>query len=40
MRVKYDETVLDTFNINEAEATRASVYSKLRDEIESNKASI
>jgi hypothetical protein len=39
-KLKYEETVLDTFNISIAEQTRASVYSKLKEEIESNKASI
>jgi hypothetical protein len=37
---KYDEMCLDTYNIEEAECTRNTVYSKLRDEIESAKSSI
>jgi hypothetical protein len=37
---KYDEDTLDTYNIMEAENTRSTVYSKLRDEIESAKQSI
>jgi hypothetical protein len=40
MKNKYDETTLDTFNINEAENTRSSVYSKLKDEIEMAKSTI
>ena len=40
MKNKYDETMLDTFNISEAECTRTTVYSKLRDEIEQAKTSI
>jgi len=40
MRNKYDETCLDTFNIQEAENTRSTVYSKLKDEIESAKQTI
>jgi hypothetical protein len=36
----YDEDTLDTYNIMEAENTRSTVYSKLRDEIESVKQSI
>ena len=37
---KYDEDTLDTYNIMEAENTRSTVYSKLRDEIESAKQTI
>ena len=37
---KYDATCMDTFNIQEAEDTRSTVYSKLKDEIESSKQSI
>jgi hypothetical protein len=37
---KYDEDTLDSYNIMEAENTRGTVYSKLRDEIESAKQSI
>ena len=37
---KYDETNMDTYNIQEAENTRSTVYSKLKDEIESSKLSI
>jgi hypothetical protein len=37
---KYDEDTLDNYNIMEAENTRSTVYSKLRDEIESVKQSI
>jgi hypothetical protein len=37
---KYDETALDTFNISEAEMTRTSVYSKLKDEIDQFKSTI
>lgn len=37
---KYDETALDTFNISEAECTRTSVYSKLKDEIDQFKSTI
>jgi len=40
MKNKYDETCLDTFNIQEAENTRSTVYSKLKDEIEGAKQSI
>lgn len=32
---KYDETALDSYNIQEAESTRNTVYSKLKDEIDS-----
>ena len=39
-RNKYDETCLDTFNIQEAENTRSTVYSKLKDEIEGAKQTI
>jgi hypothetical protein len=39
-KMKYDEDALDTYNIIEAENTRHTVYSKLRDEIESVKQSI
>jgi hypothetical protein len=37
---RYDEDALDGYNIMEAENTRSTVYSKLRDEIESVKQSI
>jgi hypothetical protein len=37
---KYDEDALDNYNISEAENTRSTVYSKLKDEIESVKQSI
>ena len=37
---KYDETMLDTFNIAEAEGTRNTVYSKLKDEIDQAKSTI
>jgi hypothetical protein len=37
---KYDETNLDLYNISEAENTRSTVYSKLKSEIEQQKASI
>jgi hypothetical protein len=37
---KFDETMLDTFNISEAEGIRNTVYSKLKDEIEQAKQSI
>jgi hypothetical protein len=37
---KYDETMLDTYNIAEAEGTRSSVYSKLKDEIDQAKTTI
>ena len=37
---KYDETNLDLYNISEAENTRSTVYSKLKTEIEQQKASI
>jgi hypothetical protein len=37
---KYDETALDTYNIEEAECTRSTVYEKLRGEIESAKQTI
>lgn len=37
---KYDEETLDAYNIMDAENTRNTVYSKLRDEIESVKQSI
>jgi hypothetical protein len=37
---KYQETQLDLYNINEAEEKRGSVYSKLRDEIDSCKTYI
>ena len=40
MKNKYDETCLDTYNIQEAENTRSTVYSKLKDEIEGAKQSI
>ena len=40
MRNKYDETCLDSFNIQEAENTRSTVYSKLKDEIENAKQTI
>ena len=40
MKNKYDETCLDTYNIQEAENTRSTVYSKLKDEIESAKQSV
>lgn len=40
MRNKYDETCLDTFNIQEAENTRSTVYEKLRNEIEDAKQTI
>ena len=40
MKNKYDETCLDTFNIQEAENTRSTVYAKLKDEIEGAKQSI
>ena len=39
-KMKYDEDALDTYNIIEAENTRNTVYSKLKDEIESVKQSI
>ena len=37
---KYDENTLDIFNINEAEGTRTSVYSKPREEIDFAKTTI
>jgi hypothetical protein len=37
---KYDETMLDTFNIAEAENTRSTVYSKLKDEIDQARTTI
>jgi hypothetical protein len=37
---KYDEDTLDDYNIMEAENTRNTVYSKLKDEIDSVKQSI
>ena len=37
---KYDETMLDTYNIAEAEGTRSSVYSKLKDEIDQARTTI
>jgi len=37
---RYDETMLDTFNIAEAENTRTTVYSKLKDEIDQAKTTI
>jgi hypothetical protein len=37
---RFDEDALDTYNIMEAENTRNTVYSKLKDEIESVKQSI
>ncbi len=40
MKNKYDETCLDTYNIQDAENTRSTVYSKLKDEIEGAKQSI
>jgi hypothetical protein len=40
LKKKYDETNLDLYNINEAENTRSSVYSKLKSEIEQQKSSI
>jgi len=40
MRNKYDETCLDTFNIQEAENTRSTVYEKLKNEIEGAKQTI
>ncbi len=40
LKKKYDETNLDLYNINEAENTRSSVYSKLKSEIEQQKGSI
>ena len=40
LKKKYDETNLDLYNISEAENTRSSVYSKLKNEIEQQKASI
>ena len=40
LKKKYDETNLDLYNISEAENTRSSVYSKLKGEIEQQKASI
>lgn len=40
MKNRYDETCMDTYNIQEAENTRGTVYSKLKDEIESAKQSI
>ena len=40
MRNKYDETCLDSFNIQEAENTRSTVYEKLKNEIDSAKQTI
>jgi hypothetical protein len=40
MKFKYDETVMDSFNITEAESVRNTVYSKLKDEIDQAKTSI
>lgn len=40
MKNKYDETTLDNFNIYQAENTRSTVYSKLKEEINSAKSSI
>ena len=40
MRNKYDETCLDTFNIQEAENTRSTVYEKLKNEFENSIAKI
>jgi hypothetical protein len=37
---KYDEDALDSYNIEEAENTRNTVYAKLRDEIETTKQTI
>lgn len=37
---KYDETMLDIYNMQEAEMTRTGVYSKLKDEIDVAKQSI
>ena len=37
---KYDETMLDTYNIAEAEGTRSTVYSKLKEEIDQAKTTI
>jgi len=39
LKSKYDETTMDVYNINEAEDLRNTVYSKLKDEIESTKQS-
>ena len=40
MRNKYDETCLDSFNIQEAENTRSTIYEKLKNEIDSAKQTI
>lgn len=40
MKNKYDESCLDTYNIQEAENTRSTVYSKLKEEIDITKQSI
>ena len=37
---KYDQTMMDVFSIEEAERTRSTVYSKLKDEINQTKSSI
>jgi hypothetical protein len=37
---KYDNTMMDVFSIEEAERTRSTVYSKLREEINQTKNSI
>jgi hypothetical protein len=37
---KYDETNLDLYNISEAENKRSSIHSKLKNEIDEQKASI
>ena len=37
---KYDETNLYLYNISEAENKRSSIYSKLKNEIDEQKASI
>jgi hypothetical protein len=37
---RYDETMLDNFNISEAESTRNTVFSKLKEEIDQAKQAI